>query len=139
MSIKRGLLSFFLISGLLLTIFTSFGQQKQNRLKAYLILNNQSKIIKNDSLFEKGLRTKLSSLLKKKNITLIPNDETETYEQPYIYIKAVIADSLRISEWKSIAPQGDGTIRVLPKENVYKYKDEKDIISKIISYAKRNL
>ncbi|MGD1005963.1 MAG: hypothetical protein ABR980_01870 [Ignavibacteriaceae bacterium] len=139
MNIRRGLFTLFFICGLLLIIFTSFGQQKHISLKVYLILNNHSQVIKNDSLFESGLRIKLSNLLKKKNIMLVPNEETETYEQSYIYIKVVIADSLRISEWKSIAPQGNGTIRVLPKENVYEYKDEKDIIKKVISYAKRNL
>ena len=139
MNIRRGLFTLFFICGLLLIIFTSFGQQKHISLKVYLILNNHSQVIKNDSLFESGLRIKLSNLLKKKNIMLVPNEETETYEQLYIYIKVVIADSLRISEWKSIAPQGNGTIRVLPKENVYEYKDEKDIIKKVISYAKRNL
>ena len=139
MNIRRGLFTLFFICGLLLIIFTSFGQQKHISLKVYLILNNHRQVIKNDSLFESGLRIKLSNLLKKKNIMLVPNEETETYEQSYIYIKVVIADSLRISEWKSIAPQGNGTIRVLPKENVYEYKDEKDIIKKVISYAKRNL
>ena len=115
MNIKWGLFCFFLISGLLLTNFTS-GQKKHTGLKAYLIVHNQSTVIKNDSLFEKELRTQLRSVLKKKNIILIPNEETETFEQPHFYIKVDISDSLRISDWKSIASQGLGVVNVLPKK-----------------------
>jgi hypothetical protein len=62
MSRRRGLFTIFFIWSLVLIIFTSFGQQKHTVFKAYLMLNDQSKVIQNDSLFEKGLRTKLSSL-----------------------------------------------------------------------------
>jgi len=47
----------------------------------------------------------------------------------------VIADSLRISEWKSIAPQGNGTIRVLQKKMCMNIKMKK-IYKKVISYAR---
>ena len=140
MNIKWSLFSIFLFSVLLLTDFTSSGQQKHKALKAYLILKNQNADIIKDSLFEKELRTQLNSVLKKKNITLVPNEEMETPEQMHLYIQVNIADSLRISYWKSVAPQGVGMINVLPKKDtVYPYKDGKDIIKKVVSYAKKNL
>jgi hypothetical protein len=107
-------------------------------LKAYLILKNQNTVIKNDSLFEKGLRTRLSNLLKKKNITLVFNKESETAEQPHLYIRLDIADSLRISDWESIL-QRNSVMRMLSKNKVYQYKGEIDIIKKVISNVKRNL
>jgi hypothetical protein len=136
MNIKWGLFSLIVIAGLLLVNYTLSGLQPYKRIKAYLILNNQSKIIKNDSLFEKNIRSRLTGLLKKKNITLISNKETETADQEYLYIKIVINDSLRISEWKNIAPQSNSTIHVLPKNNVFEYNDEKEIIKKIIYTVK---
>ena len=139
MNIKWCLFFVLFIFGLLLTNFTS-GQKKHTTLKAYLILNNQNTAIKNDSLFEKELRMQLGELLKKENITLAPNEEMETAEKMHLYIKVDISDSLRISYWKSMAPQGISAVNVLPKKNtIYLYKDEKDIIKKVISYAKKNI
>jgi hypothetical protein len=140
MNIKRSLFYCFLISGLLLINFNSTGQQKHKVFKAYLILKNQNSVIKNDSLFEKELRSQLSSLLKKKHFTLVSNEEMETAGQLNLYFQVDIADSLKLSYWKSVAPQGISTISVLPKKNtVYLYKDKEDIIKKVITYAKKNL
>ena len=139
MNIKWCLFFVLFIFGLLLTNFTS-GQKKHTTLKAYLILNNQNTAIKNDSLFEKELRMQLGELLKKENITLAPNEEMETAEQLNLYFQVEIVDSLKLSYWKSVAPQDIATINVLPKKNTaYLYKDKEDIIKKVISYAKKNL
>jgi hypothetical protein len=139
MKIQLGLFSAILFSILILAEFTSSGQQKHTGIKAYLIIKNQSSIIKNDSLFEAGLRTRLSRELKKKNIILVPNEEMETAEKMHLYIKVDISDSLRISYWKSMAPQSNGTISVPAKNKVYKYNDEADIAIKIIAFAQKYL
>ena len=79
-------------------------------------------------------------MLKKKHITLVPNEEMETPEQLNLYFQVEIVDSLKLSYWKSVAPQDIATINVLPKKNTaYLYKDKEDIIKKVISYAKKNL
>jgi hypothetical protein len=139
MKIKWGLFLFLLVSGLLLTNFLSNGQQKHKVFKAYLIIKNQNPGIKSDSLFEKKLRAQLSSVLKKKNFTLVANEEMETADQQSLYIQVNIADSLRISYWESTATQGIGTVKVIPKKDTaYQYKDGSDIIKKVISYVKKN-
>jgi hypothetical protein len=116
----------------------SAGQKKHTGLKAYLILKNNSSIIKNDSLFEKNLRVKLSGLLKKDNIILVSNEEMETPEQLHLYIYVNISDSLRISADKK-GSEGSGVITLPHKEKTYTYKNGHDIIQKVVSFAKENI
>jgi len=113
-------------------------QTKHTGIKAYLIFKNNSEIIKDDSLFEKKLRTRLASLLKKGNIILVSNEEMETSEQLNWYIYVNLNDSLRISA-KESGSADMGVITVPQKEKVYSYCNKKDIIKKVLAYSKKNL
>lgn len=138
MKLKWGIFSVLLLSVFLISNFLYAGQKKHTGLKAYLILKNKSTIVKGDSLFEKDLRINLSKLLKKDNIILVSNDEMETLEQLHLYIYITINDSLRISTNKSGA-EGNNVITIPQKEKAYAYKNEHDIVKKVISYAKENI
>jgi len=127
MNIRRGLFTLFFICGLLLIIFTSFGQQKHISLKVYLILIIIARLLKT-IVYLKRIRIKLSNLLKKKNIIWYLMKKLKLMKQSYIYIKVVIADSLRISEWKSIAPQGNGLSGYFQKKMCMNIKMKKILL-----------
>ena len=113
-------------------------QTKHKGIKAYLIFKNNSEIIKDDSLFEKKLRTRLSGLLKKGNIILVSNEEMETPGQLHWYIYVNLNDSLRISAKQSGAVDL-GVITAPQKEKVYPYNNKEGIIKNVLAYSKRNL
>lgn len=138
MKIKWG--SIFVLSfSVLLISLTSYAQKKHPGARAYLILKNRNEIIKADSLFENELRSRVSIVLKKKNITLAPDSLIEAPDQMSIYYEINISDSLRISAWKGKAPDGLGSVIVIPKKSSFTYTDRKDVIKKVVAYIKKNI
>ena len=136
MKIKWG--SIFILSfSVLLICSTAYTQKKHPGARAYLILKNRNEGIKADSLFENELRSRVSIVLKKKNITLAPNSDIENPNQLNFYYEINVSDSLRISTWKGKAPDGLGSVIVIPKKSSFAYTDGKDVIKKVIYYIKK--
>jgi hypothetical protein len=129
---------FFIILLPILFINNLNAQKTKKVFKAYLVVNNISENLKNDSLFNSNLRSEVKHILKKKNYVLVPNNEMEEADRSYLYIFVTISDSLKISARKSSG--SDIRVYTMPyRETTLFYKDKTDIINYVVRYIKKYL
>jgi hypothetical protein len=129
-------LSFFILLPIL--FINNLNSQKTKKVfKAYLVVNNISEKLKNDSLFNTNLRLEVKNILKKKNFVLIQNNEMEEADRSYLYIYVTISDSLKISARKSTVMAN--VITIPYPEKTHAYKNKTNLINYVIQYIKKYL
>ncbi len=115
--------------------FNTYAQKGAKLIKAYLIITNNSQILKSDSSFKAKLISEVKVELKKKNYMLVSNSEMEEAGKPHLYIYVNISNKLNISGVTTGV--NDFVIRVPLPDKTLAFSDKDELIKKIILYIKK--
>ncbi len=131
---KNSLLVLLIIISLSL-ICKANTQKGTKLLRAYLIINNTSNTLKNDSLFKANLISAVKTELRKKNYLLVPNSEMEEAGKPNLYIYVNISNKLKINAVK--VGVNDFVVRVPLPDKTWVFANNDELIRQVIYYIKK--